>query len=59
VISNPVGEPIQDGGELNGGEAGDGESIIASRYTQVPLDAAEEVFHAMALPVVPSVELMQ
>jgi hypothetical protein len=48
VFSNPGSEPILNGGELNEGEVGSCELVIASRDSAEAFDAAEEVFYPVA-----------
>jgi hypothetical protein len=56
VFSNPVSEPIQNGSELNEGEIGGCELVIAGRDSAEAFDAAKEVFYSVAAPVVAAVE---
>jgi len=56
VFSNLASEPIEDGGELNKGEKGEGEFFIASRDAAMDFDATEEVFDLVAAAVVAAME---
>jgi hypothetical protein len=51
-----MSEPIQDGRELNECEVGGCELVIAGRDSTEAFDAAEEVFHSVAAPIVAAME---
>ena len=47
-------EPIEDSGELNKGEKGDGEFFVARAQTAIAFDSTKEVFDAMTTMVKPA-----
>ena len=51
-----MSEPIEHGGELDEGQEGDGELVVAGGDAAVFFDAAEEVFNVMAVSVVAAME---
>jgi hypothetical protein len=51
-----MSEPIKDGCELNEGKVGGCELVIAGRNSTEAFDAAEEVLHSVAAPIVAAVE---
>ena len=56
MFSNPMSEPIKHGGELDEGQEGGGELVVAGGDPTVFFDATEEVFDVLAIPVVVAME---